>query len=525
MHRPAGFLLMRVALVWGALVLSACTTLGPDYREPEVDWLARWQASLPGPGQIDKSGDGEQVDLSFWWQVFNDPVVNELIATAQRENPSLRIAGLRILESRARLGIAGSSLYPQVQQASGAVAYVNTQQRGGSLPNDSQDFGSYQLGFNLSWELDFWGRFKRGIESADAAFFSSVADQQAAQVLVSAQVADLYFAYRTTQLRIQIAHENAAIQRRSFDITNKIFKSGGGSELDVQQAKTQFLATLSSIPSLELTLAQVRNALSVVLGRAPGDLPELADEANKLPDIGSTGSPEIPARLLLRRPDVRAAASQVAAQSAQIGIAEADFYPAVSLLGSIGWSGNTLSASPDTGSLGIGPAVQWNLFDHGRIRNNVRLQDALLQQLIESYQNTVLQAAREIDDAGVSVVKTAEQQDLLDQTVVAAQRALDIANTRYREGYADFQRVLDAQRSFFSQAERQLINHGTHISSVISLYKALGGGWLVTPIEQLIPEDVRKDMQERTNWGDLLTAPLPSGGIDSQAITSGATSK
>ena len=523
MHKPVCPVYLRLALLCASLVLGACTTLGPEYREPEVDWLQDWQSSVYGQSAAERE-EGE-ADLQFWWQQFNDPVLNRLIELARRENPSLRIAGLRILESRARLGIAGSALYPQLQQGTGAVTYVNNRYHGGEVHDDSQSFVGHQVGFNMGWELDFWGRFKRGIESADAAFFGSIADQQDVQVLLSAQVADLYFAYRTTELRIAIAHENAAIQKRSFEITNNIFKNGGGSELDVQQAKTQYLATLATIPNLELTLNKTRNALSALLGRAPGDLPELAaGQAERLPDIGSADIPAIPASLLLRRPDIRSAASKVAAQSAQVGIAEADFYPAISLLGNISWSGSTLDGSPDTGSLGIGPAFQWNLFDHGRIANNVRLQDARLQQLIETYQNTVLQAAREIDDAATSVVKTAEQQRYRNQSVQASERALDIANRRFREGYSDFQRVLDSQRSKFAQAENALVNHGNHISSVISLYKALGGGWMATAVGQLIPEDTRERMQERTDWGDLLSAPLPTNQVNTSA-TSGVSKK
>ena len=156
----------------------------------------------------------------------------------------------------------------------------------------------------------------------------------------------------------------------------------------------------------------------------------------------------------------------------------------------------------------VGPALQWNIFDYGRIENNVRVQDARLQQLIEAYQDSVLQAAREVDDAAYSIQKTAEQQVLVDAAVQASERALEIANTRYREGYADFQRVLDAQRAMFAQAERQLTTQGNHIAGVINLYKGLGGGWIETPVEQLIPEDVRETMQNRSDWGDLLTAPL-----------------
>jgi NodT family efflux transporter outer membrane factor (OMF) lipoprotein len=495
----------------GILTLTACTTLGPDYQEPNAAWLQDWEPSAYG-ATADQSAQ-KQVDLRFWWQLFNDPVLNQLIEVAKRENLPLRIVGLRIFESRALLGIAGSNLYPQVQQVGGAINYVNNQFHGGDTPLSSQSFGNYSLGFNLGWELDFWGRFQRGIESADAAFFASIANQQDMQVLISAQVADVYFAYRITESRIVIAYKNAEIQKRSYEITEKLFKNGEESELDLQQAKTQYLATLSSIPELEISLFQIRNSLAVLLGRAPGDINELTVPEYKLPTIASDSIQNIPAKILNRRPDIRAAAWQVAAQSAQIGIAEADYYPSISLLGSIGWSGSSLNGSSDTGSLLLGPALQWNIFDHGRIKNNVRVQDARLQQLIEAYQDSVLQAAREVDDAAYSLRKTAEQQVLVDAAVEASQRALEIANKRYREGYADFQRVLDAQRAMFTQAERQLLTQGTHITAVISLYKGLGGGWVETPVDQLIPEDVRNTMQDRSKWGDLLTAPL----FDNQA--------
>src|SRR5688572_22764031 len=221
------------------LVLTACTTLGPDYEEPEVAWLSNWQSDLYG--QVGRPEQQAELDVRFWWRLFNDPVLDELIETARRENPTLRIAGLRILESRAVLGIASSNRYPQLQQASGAVNYVDSRERGGQAGDRDQSFTTYRAGFDVGWELDFWGRFRRGIESAEAGFFASITAQQDVQVLLSAQVADLYFAYRTTLLRIEIARENAAIQKRSFEITEKIYESGQGSELDLQQAKTQYL--------------------------------------------------------------------------------------------------------------------------------------------------------------------------------------------------------------------------------------------------------------------------------------------
>jgi NodT family efflux transporter outer membrane factor (OMF) lipoprotein len=491
------------------LLLNACTTLGPDYEEPEVAWLSDWQSDLYG--QLGAPEQQTAVDLSFWWRLFNDPVLNDLIETARRENPSLRIAGLRILESRAFLGIASSNRYPQLQQANASATYVNNELKGGQVDDRSQNYEDYRASFDVGWELDFWGRFRRGIESAEAGFLASITAQQDVQVLLSAQVADLYFTYRTTQLRIDIARENAAIQKRSFEITERIYEAGEGSELDLQQAKTQYLATLSTIPDLEATLIQTRNALAAVLGRPPGDVPELVSVSESLPTIERVVIQDIPTRLLLRRPDIRTAAWQIAVQSAQIGIAEADYYPAITLLGSIGWSSDTLGPTPDILSAAGGPALKWNVFDYGRIRNNVRLQDARLQQSIEAFQDSVLQAAREIDDAAIRVIKTREQQGILSDALRAAERSLELANTRYQEGYADFQRVLEAQRALFAQAEQELLNQGAHVSAVIGLYRAIGGGWHNMPVEQLVPESVRETMRARTRWGDLLSAPLPAG--------------
>lgn len=501
-----------LVLLCAVLTLSACTTLGPDYQKPDVTWLDDWQTSLYG--QAVTPQQQAEADLRFWWTLFDDPALNRLIKQAREANPSLRIAGLRILESRAQLGIARSNLYPQSQQLGGATNYVNTRRRGGNLPNDDDSFVSYQSGFNLAWELDFWGRFKRGIESADAAFFASIDNQRNLQVLLSAQVGDLYYAYRTTELRIRIARENAAIQKRSYEITERVYKSGQQGELDLQQARTQYLSTLSTIPELQITLIKTRNALATLLGRPPGDLAELREPAARLPMVEPLVIQGIPARLLMRRPDIHAAAWQVAAQSAQIGIAEADFYPSIALFGSIGLSGDTRSSSADIGTLSIGPGVNWNIFDHGRIANNVRVQDARLQQLIEQYQDTVLQAAREIDDAAISVVKAAEQAQVLSESVVAARRSLELANNLYREGYADFQRVLDAQRAMFAQAERELVNQGSHVGAAIALYKALGGGWLDMPLQQLIPAQTRDTMEQRSDWGDLLDSPLPDARLN-----------
>lgn len=492
------------AFVAGLLsFFSACTTLGPDAQELDASWLNTWDGDLNN--QLGSPAAQAQVDLEFWWRSFDDPVLNQLIELADAGNLNLRIAGLRVLESRATLGIALSGRYPQVQQATGGANYVNKQYQGG----EEQSFTNYQVGGNFGWEGDFWGRFQRGIESADAAFFASIANQRDLQVLLHTQVASAYYAYRTSELRIRIAQENTKIQKRSYEITEHLFQSGQDSELDLQQAKTQYLSTLSSIPDLEITAQQTLNSLCLLLGRAPSDLPEVDVAFETLPEVKPSVLADAPAALLMRRPDVRSAAWQVAAQSAQIGIAEADLYPAVSLSGNIAFSGNTLSGNRDTWTLGIGPSFSWNIFDHGSIRNNIRIQDVRLQQAIENFQNVVLQAAQEVDNAAISVKKTREEQVPLGQSVVAAKRSLELANTNYREGYADFQRVLDGQRAVASQTEAELINAGQQITALISLYGALGGGWSEITIQGLIPEATRSTMESRSDWGEMLSEPLP----------------
>ncbi|MBT8447213.1 MAG: TolC family protein, partial [Gammaproteobacteria bacterium] len=358
-------------------------------------------------------------------------------------------------------------------------------------------------------ELDFWGRFQRGIEAADSALLTSLAAQRDLQVLLIAQTVDLYFAYRTTQLRIAIAEENATIQERSYQITRQLFDSGQESELDLQQALTQYLATRATIPELQRILIQQRNALAMLLGRPPGAIAALGGGPRPLPGVEPPQLRAIPAQLILRRPDVRASAWSAAAQSSQIGIASAELYPRISLFGSFGWTGDSLGATRDGSTFAAGPAISWNIFDYGRIRANVQVQDARLQQALQAFDATLLQAAREVDDAAVAVLKTAESRQILTQSRQAAQRSLEIASDRYREGYADFQRVLDAQRALFAQAEKELVNEGAHIAAIIGLYKSLGGGWQATRAEALIPEALREDMRERSDWGDLLEGPLP----------------
>ncbi len=486
------------------MLLSACTTLGPDFRSPPVPWLQGWSGgawrSLADEAPRTTRPPGDE-----WWRHFDDPVLDQLVTEAQRLNPGVRTAGIRIMEARAQLGIAGSALYPQLQQVSARA--LGTGNRGSN--GQGTTFGSAGLAFDLAWELDFWGKFKRAIESADAAYFASVAQYDDVQVLVAAQAASLYGSIRTTELRLRIAHENAAIQARSLEITERLFRSGNDSELDVQQARSQYLSTLATIPELESGLRQTRNALCVLLARPPDALPELQQGRARIPEAPLEVIVDVPAELLRRRPDVRAAEMQLAAQSPQIGISEAALYPSIALAGSVGLSATTVGSPGATLAWGLGPALVWNVFDHGRLTNQVLVQDARFQQLYEQYQDVVLRAARELDDAASGFAYTRAQVDILRDAVQAARRSLDIATVQYREGLVDFQRVLDSQRALFSTQEGLVASQGGVVQYLIAVYKAMGGGWQAGRSRPVLDDATQATMGERSAWRALLQAPLP----------------
>jgi len=460
-----GSSLRILVLAGAAATLGGCTTVGPDFERPLVPWLSGWSG-----GSLEKlAADPRRPRnglMQAWWRNFNDPVLDQLVAEAQRVNPNVRIAGMRIMEARAQLGIADSTRYPQVQQATAQALGVSEQRSSGR----NTSAWTANVGFNLGWEIDFWGKFRRSIESADAAYLASIAQYDDIQVLMAAQVAGLYCTIRTVELRLRISRENAQLQKRSLQITELHFRSGNESELDVQQAKAQYLGTLSTVPPLEIALRQAQNALSILLARPPGPLPEMDEGRERIPQAGLDVIVDMPAELLRRRPDVRAVEMQLAAQSAQIGVSVADLYPSISLLGTLGLSGSTLEGASRVLSGALGPGLVWNVFDHGRLTNTVLVQDARFQQLYEQYQNTVLQAAREVDDASVGFAKTGEQIVLLADAVKAAQRSLEIADRQYNEGLVDFQRVLDSQRTLFSEQDQLVASRGSQSQSLITLY-------------------------------------------------------
>jgi NodT family efflux transporter outer membrane factor (OMF) lipoprotein len=476
--------------------------VGPDFASPpEPVSDAQWQQPL------EEGLQATTLEAPEWWRLFDDPDLNALVAAVRERNNDLEIAGLRVLEARALLAVATGQQYPQAQVAVGSATRISPARD--NLVRSSR--WQYGLGLSLAWELDFWGRFRRGVEAADAAFLASVAGYHQVEVLLTAAVVDLYAVLRILEQQLVIAHENVVIQERSYRITQVNFSNGADSELDVQQARTQLLSTQASIPALEVSLAQTRNALSALLGAPPGAVDALLPPDRGIPAIPENLSIGIPADLLRRRPDVIAAERLAAAQSAQVGVAEAALYPSFSLNGSVAASAGGLGDSSfgdlfDVDALGstAGVSFLWPFLNYGRIKNTVRVQDARLQQALLSYAQTVVIAAREVEDAMAALIGARRQVALLEETVAAARRAYELSSLRYAEGYADFERVLRSQQALFAQQQRLVNGRGEIVRAVVSLYRALGGGWDGSAgLPRLDPATV-EGLRARTDWGEMI---------------------
>ena len=385
-----------------------------------------------------------------------------------------------------------------------------------SSPLLDNSFRDVDVGFDAGWELDIWGQFRRGIEAADANLMAEVAGYDNALVSVTAEVASAYVAIRTFEARLAIARGNVALQERSLKIATVRFENGATTALDVEQAKTLLANTRASIPELEIGLRQTQNALSILLGLPPGERPDFESGEGEIPAAPVEIAVGIPADLLRRRPDIRRAELQAAAQSALIGIAESDLYPHFSLTGSVGLRSSDTGVT-DLGDLfdgdsleaGFGPSFRWNILNYGRIKNAVRVEDARYQQAIVAYRDTVLRAASEVEDALVGFVRGKQRVAFLKTSVDAAERSVDLALIQYRDGTVDYTRVLDSQTFLVEQQDSYTTGRGLVIRDLIATYKALGGGWQIRAETGILPGNVLEDMGTRTDWGDLLQTDTP----------------
>jgi NodT family efflux transporter outer membrane factor (OMF) lipoprotein len=512
---------IRLMGVAAFLLSTGACTIGPDFTAPVAPLAEKFRNA---DNRSVKSGPLEYVR---WWEGFRDPTLNKLVQIAYGQNLTLQSAGTRVLQARAVLGIAIGITYPQVQQGVGSVIYNRTSAATPLAgPNATPSyFWTDALAAQAAWELDFWGKFRRGVESADGVYLASIATYDGVLVSLLADVTATYIGIRTTEQLIGIARANVRRQEEALRIAKAKFTGGGTSELDVFQATNVLEQTRAAIPQLTIQLQQGQNALCILLGVPPQSLGMvLSRSAGRIPLPPATVVVGIPADLLRRRPDVRAAELAALAQSAQIGVALTQLYPAISITGTFGGSASTANGH----TLGdvvnwkgvayaAGPSFQWNLLNYGQITNNVRLQDAKLQQLLIDYQNTVLSAQQEVDNGLATYLQSRNQAAFLRRSVAAANGALRIALEQYEQGGTSFTTVLTAEQNLF-QAQNSLAGASANISLGLTVvFRALGGGWQIRDGNNFVDPAMVDQMRSRTDWGSLLPPanerPLPAPGL------------
>ena len=447
--------------------------VGPQYCPPAASVAPEYLVAT------DPRVQHQAPDDSRWWTVFNDPALDQLVQTAYQQNLPLREACSRILEARAQRAIAVGNIFPQQQQA---FADYSRNAVSGTVANREmiQDrfYGLWDGGFNLAWELDFWGRFRRAVESADALYCASVDDYDAVLVLLVANVAQTYTQIRTTQDQLTFTRANVALQQKTFNLVKAQRDNGVATDFDVAQAETSLAQTEALVPPLEISLRQSINQLCVLLGTPPEKLEEKFGPG-RIPVAPTEVAVGIPADLLRRRPDVKRAERQLAAQSAQIGIATAELYPQISIVGAIGLQSSRLAQLPNSESFAgaVGPSMRWNILNYGRIVNGIRVQDARYQELAASYLNTVLVANEEVENGLVAFLQSQEQVKSQTRAAKAAQKAVDLAIIQFQQGIINFNPVFVVEQSLVQQQNQLAQAQGNVALGLIGVYRALGGGW------------------------------------------------
>jgi len=507
---------LTLVLALSLALVSGCTKVGPDFEKPkEVAMPDVWESNLT------KSDH----NVTNWWKLFNDPTLDLLVEKTYEQNLDLRSAGLRILQARAALGISEGLFYPQKQSVSANVIGGRTQ---------GSNFVSSGVNFDVGWEMDVWGKYARGIESSEATLYASVASYDDILVSIIAEVARNYVNYRTSQERIEFAKRNILIQEKIVEITEIQFNAGNVSELDMQQSKTQLYSTMSILPALELSKIKSRNAIAILLGTIPQEVEMLlhaneADEsvlpredvfaslkkrlethdysdAKYIPLMQLDENMTIDADLVRRRPDLQVAELQALSQNAKIGAAKAELYPHFSLVGNIGYnntnSGGIKLSAGDAVGISAGPTFTWNIFQYGRIKNQIRLQDALFQESLTNYNKKVLLAVQEVSNALNGYTYTKQQLEFNEQAIEATVKSFSISIIQYNDGLVGYQRLLTSVQNLTRNEDQYAQIQGNIATQIIALYKALGGGWEIGRGKTYVKEADVKQMQERSDWGE-----------------------
>ncbi len=507
------------AVIGAALWLTGCM-VGPDFNRPEVSLQEQWRAQTGGDFQMAvEVVRNAQINPVTWWSQFGDPNLEQLLELAGSQNLTLQQAAVRIYQARAQLGVSDASLLPTVV-ARGAA-------------NEGTNASTREAMLNGKWELDFWGKQRRGIESTFATYQSIIAAYYAADVSLAASVARTYINIRNLQELIRVARNNLALQGESLRIADARYQAGATSLLALSQARTRFQQTNAQIPGLVSRLNRQKNAMSILLGQPPGFY-----EANfgtlpnqlRMPEVLNVG---IPKDLLRRRPDVAQAEYQAASQSALIGVREAALYPSFSLSGMFGYLNTsvsyqgaqtfTFSGSSTTG----GGGFVLPLFYRGALIDEVRVQDAAFQDAILNYQNTVLSAQAEVEDALIQIAtaKQAEQDYALASG--SAQQSARLALDLYEAGQSDYNTVIVAQQVLLRVQSDLVQTRSDALLGYVDAFRALGGGWGGDLKVPPLPNEMVSQMKERTNWGDMLAHPeaprlIQTLGLDPVKQTAGA---
>lgn len=492
----------RILVLIFCLLLNSCL-VGPHYKEPLKPTALYWKKN----NAVVKTAPTQNAS---WWDVFHDPTLTALIYQGYQNNLTLQSAGVRVLQARAQLAQSVGGLFPQQQALVGSYTYNRI---GGSslqtvLPSN---FKTALLGFSATWEIDFWGKYRRAILANDAAFLASFAAYDNALVTLIADIATAYINIRTTEELISVTKKNIKVQRTGYNIAKNRYTAGETSLLDVQQAKTELFQTEASLPPLMSNLQQQKDALAVLLGTTPDRVDCLLVKKKGIPRAPARIAVGIPKETLVQRPDIYQARLEAITQFEAIGAAKANLFPSFSLAGSFAFAANTIGSNSlsdlfnwSNRNIIAGPGVNWSLLNYGQITNAVRTQDAVYQQAVLNYINVVLKAQQEVQDNITQLIESKNAERLLIIANDSAIKSTLLSLTRYKEGESDYTPVLDSERQQLSVQTSLTNTQGDIPKALIALYRSLGGGWQLRGCNDIVPLQIKKEMAARTNWGTLL---------------------
>jgi NodT family efflux transporter outer membrane factor (OMF) lipoprotein len=463
----------------GALVLAGCN-VGPNYQTPAVRVPAAYQAAAAqvttAPTTTMAATQPASPDLTRWWETFHDPALNRLIHEAVDANLDVRLASARIRQARAELEYAQGALLPT---ADATASYSRSRYSQSEVQAIAGTYDLYQAGFDAGWEVDVFGGERRAVEAARGALQARTEARRDTLVMLLGEVAQNYIMLRGYQHERQIIEGNVRTQNETLNLQKRRRRAGVAADLPIAQAEAQLESTRSELPVVETSIQNALHRLAVLLDRDVADLQrELAAEA-PIPAGPSELPVGLPSELLRRRPDIRQAERNLAAATANIGVATADLYPKFSLLGNIGLGSNPFRALGNAQSLfwSVGPSASWSLFSGGQVRANIRAKNAMQEQALIQYRQTIIQAVSEVEDAIVTYRQNQIRRDSLRAATTANRRSLELARRLNDAGVVDFLNVLDAQQLLYTSEDQLAQSEQSVSTSLVALYKALGGGW------------------------------------------------